>query len=180
MYRIGFAIGLLALLTAASSGQDDQKRAERAQLQADLRALEKYFTQDLRDAPLGPDQNPPKAQDVIKRIKQLPEGDDLRREAINLARRHARVKDMAARDKVSVVHHYQAHHRLYYSWTLLLELGVLHPGMTLEEAVVILGPANRLNGDYTSWYYSSSMHVNPALNALVKDGRIRTIRRDGA
>jgi hypothetical protein len=57
---------------------------------------------------------------------------------------------------------------------VLLELEVLHPGMSVEAAIEILGPPSHRDGDrgYVGWHISSPRHVNPRLSAEVDDGKI--------
>jgi hypothetical protein len=63
------------------------------------------------------------------------------------------------------------------AWRALLQVGALRPGMTVDEAIAILGKPN--HGDPAApgpagvaWYLNSPRHVNPGLRAGVKDGRI--------
>jgi hypothetical protein len=177
--RLLFAVGLLAGLSAASTAQD-RPAVDRAKLQADLRALEKYYTQSLGDVPLSRELTLPKVSELVRRVKLLPEGDELRREAIALALRHAKVIDMASDRKADVTQYRRDHHRLYFAWALLVELNVLHPGMTVEEAVAILGPTTSVNAGDATWYYPSPMHVNPVLHGQLKDGRIQLFKQGRA
>ena len=59
-----------------------------------------------------------------------------------------------------------------FAWSFLLQLGVLHEGMTLEEAVKHLGEPTHKWVGHVRWYVNTPMHVNPSLDAEVKDGRI--------
>ena len=58
------------------------------------------------------------------------------------------------------------------AWQVLLELGVLHPSMTVDEAIKILGPPSRRGENAMFWYISTPRHVNPGLSAKTKDGKI--------
>lgn len=64
------------------------------------------------------------------------------------------------------------------AWRILIELGVLRPGMTLEDAVAIVGePDPRRSGPGgVSWYLDTPRHVNPGLGGAVEDGRITGFR----
>ncbi len=72
--------------------------------------------------------------------------------------------------------HRLAHYRLWISWRTLFGLGVLHDGMRMDEAKKILGEPER-HDSYVVWYYSSMMHVNPALyGETVKTAGDETVR----
>ncbi len=58
------------------------------------------------------------------------------------------------------------------AWTVLLELGALRDGMTVDEAKEILGPPSGQTKDSVRWYISTPRHVNPALNAKIEGGKI--------
>ena len=88
--RCLFALGMTAVLSAASAGQEG-RNPDRGNLQTDLRLLEKYFTMDRGNQMRGPNSPLLVAPDIIGQVKRLPLGDELRREAIALAMRHARV-----------------------------------------------------------------------------------------
>lgn len=71
------------------------------------------------------------------------------------------------------------------AWDILIQLGVLKVGMTVEEAEKILGPRFRkkdgdLGDGWIRWYLDTPRHVNPNLNAEVKDGKILSFRISNA
>jgi hypothetical protein len=171
--RILVALALVAVVAPVARAQAPLSAEERAKLQAALRSMERWFVQDLRDAPHGPDfPGYPAVNGVILLVKRLPEGDELRRQAIDLARRHARVKDMIQAKEVKNAHHHQVRERLHFAWKLLSATNILRIGMSLEDAVVILGPPTSADGTHASWFYQSSMHFNPGLSAELIDGHI--------
>jgi hypothetical protein len=63
------------------------------------------------------------------------------------------------------------------AWEILLELDVLHPGMTPDEAIEILGPPSRRSETSLTWYIDTPRHVNPGLSAGVERGKIKEFRR---
>jgi hypothetical protein len=177
--RLLFALAFAAVLPAAAGAQD-RPAVDRDKLQTDLRELEQYFIRDLRKSFWEePSLNAPKIPDVVQRIKQLRHGEELRREAIALAMRHARIGDRVAEPNLAPSHDIQLYNRLSFAWVVLTELEVLHPGMSLQEAVQILGtPTPQENGEL-AWHYTWGMRypVQPALFVTVKDGRIVTLRQ---
>jgi hypothetical protein len=64
------------------------------------------------------------------------------------------------------------------AWQVLLELGVLHAGMTVDEAIEILGPPPYRSEESLMWYIDTPRHVNPSLGAVVEQGRIVGFRRN--
>ena len=58
------------------------------------------------------------------------------------------------------------------AWAILIGIGVLHPGMTVEEASVFLGKPTHEKENYARWYRNTPRHVNPNLSAEIKDGKI--------
>jgi hypothetical protein len=63
------------------------------------------------------------------------------------------------------------------AWQILLELEVLHPDMTPDEAIEILGPPSRKSDSSLNWYIDTPRHVNPGLSASVERGKIKEFRR---
>jgi hypothetical protein len=63
------------------------------------------------------------------------------------------------------------------AWEVLLELGVLHPGMTAGEAIAILGPPSGQSDQRLIWYIATPRHVNPGLSAALKDGKVMEFQR---
>lgn len=64
-----------------------------------------------------------------------------------------------------------------FAWSVLLELEVLHAGMTAEAAIEILGPPSRRTPDSLTWYLDSPRQVNPGLTAKIEDGKVKSFRR---
>ncbi|HEY7088206.1 MAG TPA: hypothetical protein VH518_08970 [Tepidisphaeraceae bacterium] len=58
------------------------------------------------------------------------------------------------------------------AWKALIQLEVLHDGMTVAEAIKILGPPTSQGPDYVSWRVQSPMHVNPVLHAYLIKGAV--------
>jgi hypothetical protein len=63
------------------------------------------------------------------------------------------------------------------AWAVLLELGVLNPGMTANEAIAILGPPSGQSDERLNWYIATPRHVNPGLSAALKDGKVTQFQR---
>jgi hypothetical protein len=120
-------------------------------------------------------------QQLMDYLRLSKEGDRLRLDAITLARKYARPSDLIKKPDAGPAYHNLAHDRLGFAWRVLMETGVLHQGMSLEEASAILGRAdvvyeNKIGGVYiVNWTYASPMHVNPALRCTVKGGVIEKI-----
>jgi hypothetical protein len=58
------------------------------------------------------------------------------------------------------------------AWRILIELDVLHDGMTLDEATAILGFPTDDRKEGLRWYYPSMMHKFSWLGAQLRDGRL--------
>jgi hypothetical protein len=63
------------------------------------------------------------------------------------------------------------------AWHILLELGVLHAGMSINEATQILGPPSKQSDEFATWYIDTPRHVNPGLSATVQGDRITAFHR---
>src|SRR5262249_33192896 len=63
--------------------------------------------------------------------------------------------------------------RISEAWSILIRQGVLHDGMTVEEARAILGAPTREGKDYLEWYVSTPRHVNPSLSARMTNGKLK-------
>jgi len=110
-----------------------------------------------------------------------PKDTHLRARTVALARKYAKVADLQPpRPGGNARDYRQAYRRLHFAWTLLPTLGVLRAGMSLEEAVKILGKPTRTRKTWVRWYFSSPMHVNPYLDATIKDGRVTGFRMGSA
>ena len=60
------------------------------------------------------------------------------------------------------------------AWSVLLELEVLHAGMTPEAAIEILGPPSHRTESSLTWYLDSPRHVNPGLAATMHGGKVKS------
>jgi hypothetical protein len=109
---------------------------------------------------------------LLKSLAQLPPGDPVRVQAIALARKYASPADLRKGSREDPIFFRKDHKRLYFAWQVLLDLGVLRKGMSLEEAVAVLGAPSSVTARRASWYYSSPMHVNPLLGCTLKEGRV--------
>ena len=63
------------------------------------------------------------------------------------------------------------------AWSVLLELEVLHAGMTPEAAIEILGPPAHRSQDILTWYLNSPRHVSPGLEATLEGGKVKSFHR---
>ena len=120
-------------------------------------------------------------EQLFEHLKRLPADDQLRLEAIALARRYARPSDLIKKPDRGAAYHHLAHDRLRFAWRVLFETGVLHQGMTFEQAAMILGrpdmvfPQTNEGVTLMEWSYESIMHINPALICSIKAGVIERI-----
>src|SRR5262249_29309598 len=132
-----------------------------------LRQLTAFFLKRLKPALMSEETWPGvDLATILLYLKSHPEDNELRLEAIALARQNANL-DSVGED------HGLAHARLEYAWGVLIATGVLREGMSLQEAVAILGQPSHVYGDKSKeyaveWYYQSSMHVNPVLRCSMK------------
>ncbi len=110
---------------------------------------------------------------ILAYLQAHPEDKELHQRVVALAKKYAKVSELqpAERDPHHTVLR-QAHRRLHFAWTVLRGLEVLRAGMSVEEAIEVLGPPTTRKDEYVRWYFSSDMHVNPYLDATVKDGKI--------
>ncbi len=102
---------------------------------------------------------------LLERLPQLPQGDELRIEAINLARRFANPNELAAKAKDEQAR--WNHQRLHVAWQILQATETLRPGMRFEDLVALLGKPTARYPGAARWAYSSMMHVNPALDVEI-------------
>jgi hypothetical protein len=164
---------VLALITlAAPAAAQDGPPRDRARLEADLRTLERFYTQSREDYPRAEKAALPNLIDLIKRVSQLPKGDELRRQAIDLARRHAQVKYLLVEGEANPPRYHRGQHRIFFAWMLLVATETLHPGMTVEEAVAILGPPTEGDDRFVWWSLDLPKYVNPVLSTRVENGRV--------
>ena len=61
---------------------------------------------------------------------------------------------------------------LNVAWDALIDLGILHDGMSLVDAQKILGEPTRMRRAWLLWRVKSSRQVNPALSAQLRDGKV--------
>jgi hypothetical protein len=131
-----------------------------------LRELTAFFLQRLKQAFMSEEMPP--AVDlaaILLYLKSHPEDHELRLEAIALARKNASPGGLTE-------DHHLAHAKLEYAWGVLIAAGMLREGVSLQEAVAILGLPGHVYGDqskeYTAeWPYQSPMHVNPVLRCSI-------------
>lgn len=179
-----FAVVLIlsAALCPSTIRAQTLQLSDREKAQKKLQLIKDHLTGQDFDQPWL---NWPEVEDqqLLAYLKQSTEGDPLRAEAITLARRYARPADLTKKPDRGPAYHNLAHDQLGFAWRVLMETGVLHNGMTLEEAAAILGAPNRVYGNKASgkyivdWTYESTMHVNPALRATIKSDVIEKIER---
>jgi hypothetical protein len=168
----------VALTLARALPAQDLTANEREQAKAQLDKLARYLVTQSTGivAQKGPYED---VDTLLKSLKRFPEGHALRLQAIGLARQYANPEALihqgpGERRSPHLDYHQHAQFRLHFAWRVLLETGVLRPGMKLEEAVAILGmPSPTRSG--MEWHYRSGMHVNPALRCRVNGGRVETI-----
>jgi hypothetical protein len=114
---------------------------------------------------------------LIQHLRSLPQGDPLRVDAIDLARRYAN-PHVLGKPADGLVTHRRDHVRLDTAWAILLATEVLRPGMRFEDAVAVLGrPTSRYGGNAAKWYYTSPVHVNPALVIETQENEVSAIRQ---
>ena len=62
------------------------------------------------------------------------------------------------------------------AWKLLMDIGAVHDGMTLERAIEVLGEPTDRGAKYVGWYLNTPRHVNPYLVAEVEGDRLKAFR----
>jgi hypothetical protein len=117
---------------------------------------------------------------VLFYLKSHPEDKAQRNQALQLAKKYARPANLIRWPDQGAAYHHRAHGLLTFAWGVLIATGILREGMSLEEAVTILGLPTTVNGNKhtdctVDWYYGSTMHVNPCLRCTVKEGFIERI-----
>lgn len=104
-------------------------------------------------------------------LKQLENGHPLRMRIILAVRHNASPKDLLER-QIPHTTHILPDGQINLSWRILLDLGVLHDRMTLEQAVVILGSFH-VYGSHTEgtahWTYMSGDVSQPNLQATIRN-----------
>ena len=184
---ISFAITVTCawavLWSNIANGTDEPKPVDRKQISESLSLASKYLTWDVAKEPPG--ELALKSSFAFAKLSdglpRLSEADELRLEAIALARKYSSVTDLMRPapkgEKRDANYHHQAHAGLYFSWNILQGTKVLREGLSLEEAVALLGSPTAIKGDAVEWYYNSEMHVNPCLRCMLSKGRIQSIKQ---
>lgn len=95
---------------------------------------------------------------VLAWIHFHPEEKDARKRLADLARSYARAGAAPAAGRI------------------LLELGDLHAGMTVDEVIALLGEPYRRSDTGITWYVDTPRHVNPGLGASIENGKIVEFR----
>jgi hypothetical protein len=149
-------------------------KTEPGQLKKQLDALAAELGQEPEKGVAAIKPPNPDRKRLLKALAQLPPGDPLRVQAIALARKYASPSDLRKASRESPAFYRKDHERLYFAWRVLLDLGVLRKGMSLEEAVAVLGAPAPQTTTRADWYYSSPMHVNPQLACTLKEGRVQS------
>ena len=122
-------------------------------------------------------------QIAIAYLRFHPDNEKPRQRLVNLAEEHAKLPPPVTFETIKRHAELGAEHfepnwlPAPSAWQVLLELGVLHPGMTVDEAIKILGPPSGRSGNNITWYISTPRHVNPGLSAKTKDGKIQEFGR---
>ena len=158
------------------------QQPDREQARKQLQLIEDHLAGKDFDQPWieWPDVEPEQLLDYLKFSK---EDDQLRLEAITLARKYARPADLIKKPDAGPGYHRLAHDRLRFAWRILMETGLLRKGMSQEEVSALLGSPDMVYVDKTrglyivDWTYHSPMHVNPALRCTFKGGVIEKIER---
>jgi hypothetical protein len=57
-------------------------------------------------------------------------------------------------------------------WQAMLDAKVLHDGMTVEQAIELLGEPTSRGEKSIDWYHSTPRHVNPGIRGKIEDGKI--------
>jgi len=124
---------------------------------------------------------------VVAWVKLHPEDKKRRKRLEAMARKAAKIRMLDEPDPARRGRRWESDGPFgpEYAWSFLIDLGVLHGGMTIDEAEKILGKCRKRGGPagrpcWISWYLDSPRHVNPCLNAEVKDGKIVKFRRTNA
>jgi hypothetical protein len=117
---------------------------------------------------------------LLAYLKLHPENDEARARLIRLARRSVRIRILEKPRPGGATWANAGPLSPDTAWTILLDLGVLHAGRPLAEAIEILGqPTGRADAKATvTWYLDSPRHVNPGLAAEVIEGKVLAFRRN--
>ena len=121
---------------------------------------------------------------AIAYLRFHPEDNESRARLIKLAKQNAHLPPPVTRNDLKVHRAAKAGDVVRPSqpstpsaWQILLELDVLHPDMTPDEAIEILGPPSRKSDSSLTWYIDTPRHFNPGLSASVERGKIKEFRR---
>ncbi|MBL8796842.1 MAG: hypothetical protein JNM56_23275 [Planctomycetia bacterium] len=178
MFQTACTLGALLTLVSllgTEGGQAAPPSANQLELKELLATASQYLQADVRNRNADPTPGRTDGNAAItkfvKGVGRLPEKDDIRRQAIALARKYASVADLRQTPDPGSIYHHQAHARLHFAWGVLLETGVLRAGLRLEEAAALLGEPTSVRDEMMEWYYNSLMQVNPCLRASLRDGQ---------
>jgi len=167
-------------LCVATSHAQAPPQLEREKARKELKLIADHLAGERLNQPWieWPDVEP---KQLIEYLKQLDVADQLRLEAIALARKYAVPFELIKKPEQGAAYHNLVRDRLRFAWRVLMETGVLRTGMSLEEAVAILGLPDRVYGNkeaannIVDWSYESIMHVNPALRCSFRGGVLQKI-----
>lgn len=130
------------------------------------------------------DERFPDLQELLRRLKEAPPGDQFRLDAIAMARPFASPVALSEANRDAGISeariHWNAHGKLRTTHQILEATGSMRVGMTIETAYAIMGAPSHRRPDRDSdtdgivhvWYYLSPMHVNPRLDLHVVDGLV--------
>jgi hypothetical protein len=165
------SVALLSLGLAPIRGADEPP--ERAEARKHLKAVADYLAAEVKgdSRPFLPEKD---LDALIAYVQKQKDDDAVRKEAIAVAMKHAKVSEYREppdNDPLAA-HSHHNHGRAVTVWKLLLTTDVLKKGMTVEEAVKILGKANNAGKDYVQWYAPTHLRFSTMLTGQVRDGRI--------
>jgi hypothetical protein len=148
----------------------------RGDARKNLKAVADFLGGEIKDIAYPP--LPRKEFDALLAfVKKLKDDDDIRKDTIALARKHAMAseyRDPRGEGRGALISH-QNRDRAYAAWKILWETGVLKNGMTLDDATAVLGKPTQARGDFVSWHVPSQLRSLTLLSARVKDGRLEAI-----
>jgi len=178
--RLSLLLIFVSAFCVATSHAQTPLQLEREQARKELKLIADHLAGQRLNQPWieWPNVEP---KQLIEYLKQLDAADQLRLEAIALARKYAVPAELIKKPEQGAAYHNLVRDRLRFAWRVLLETGVLHTGMSLEEAVAILGLPDMVYGNkepannIVDWSYESIMHVNPALRCSFRRAVLQKI-----
>src|SRR5262245_7548863 len=178
--RLSALLILIFGFCVATSRAQQSPQPEREQARKQLKLIADHLAGQILNQPWieWPDVEP---KQLIEYLKQLDAADQLRLEAIALARKYAVPVELIKKPDQGPGYHHLVRDRLRFAWRVLMETDVLRTGMSLEEAVAILGLPDMVYGNkeaannIVDWSYESIMHVNPALRCSFRGGVLQKI-----